>query len=81
MQKRNLILSLFLIAGIAFLTGCKKDETPEFTLISLLTDDGIDLAGATQATNAPEEALIIATFSSEVMTTGPWATICMKGNW
>ena len=49
------------------MTGCKKEEEmPEFTLVSLLTDGGINLAGAAQATDVPEDALIVATFSSEV---------------
>ena len=66
MKTRSLILSLLLISGIAFLSGCKDEETPEFTLVSLMTDGGLNLAGASQATDVPEDALIIATFSSEV---------------
>jgi hypothetical protein len=62
-----MILGIFLIAGIAFMIGCKKEEeTPELNLVSLKTDGGIDLAGASQAVDVPEDALIEATFSSEV---------------
>ncbi|MGW8314984.1 MAG: hypothetical protein ACWGNV_05235, partial [Bacteroidales bacterium] len=68
MKTRSMIaISVFLLAGIAWMTGCKKDEeTPELTLVSLLTDEGVDLAGASQAVDVPEDALIEATFSSEV---------------
>jgi hypothetical protein len=66
MKTRSLIISFLLIAGLAFMTGCKKDETPEFTLVSLMTDGGLNLAGASQAVDVPGDALIIATFSSEV---------------
>lgn len=63
----SLFLSLFLVAGIALMTGCdKEEETPVFTLVSLMTDGGIDLAGVSQATDVPEDALIVATFSSAV---------------
>jgi len=67
MKTRSMILSFLLIAGIAFMTGCKKEEeTPEFTLVSLMTDGGLDLAGASQAVNVPGDALIVATFSTDV---------------
>jgi hypothetical protein len=62
-----MLLSVLLIAGIAFMTGCKEEEeTPEFNLVSLMTDEGLDLAGASQAVDVPEDALIEATFSSDV---------------
>jgi hypothetical protein len=68
MKTRSMIfLSVLLIAGIAVMTGCKKDEeTPEFSLVSLMTDQGLDLAGASQAVDVPEDALIEAVFSSDV---------------
>jgi hypothetical protein len=79
MKTRSLILSFLLIAGLAFMSGCKDDETPEFTLVSLATDGGLNLAGATQATDVPEDALIIATFSSEVdMTTATKANFMVE---
>ena len=57
---------LFLVSGIVLFNGCKEEEEPVFTLISLMTDGGLDLAGATTATDVPEDALIIAVFSSNV---------------
>lgn len=68
MKTRSMIfLSVLLMAGIALMTGCNKDEeTPEFNLVSLMTDMGLDLAGASQAVDVPEDALIEATFSSDV---------------
>lgn len=66
MRKSSIVLSLFLLAGIVLFTGCEEEKKKEFKLVSLLTDLGVDLAGATQATDVPEDALIIATFSSNV---------------
>ncbi len=66
MKTRSVILSVFLLAGIAFMTGCKKEETPVLNLVSLMTDEGLDLGGASQAVDVPEDALIEATFSSNV---------------
>ena len=66
MRTSSLILSLFLVAGIVLFDGCKKEETPVFNLVSLMTDGGLDLAGASAATNVPEDAMILATFSSDV---------------
>lgn len=63
-----------LLASSALLyMGCGSDDSnpvsptpdPEFTLVSL-TADGIDLAGVSAATDVPEDADIVATFSSEV---------------
>lgn len=66
MRKMSIILSLFLLAGIILLTGCEEEKKKTFKLLSLMTDQGVDLAGMTQATDVPEDALIIATFSSNV---------------
>jgi len=66
MRKCSLVLSLFLLAGIVLFTGCEEEKKKEFKLLSLMTDGGLDLAGATQVTDVPEDALIIATFSSNV---------------
>lgn len=64
MRKLKLITSLVFVVIFALLTGCKKEEL-SFTLVSL-TADGIDLAGVTTATNVPEDAVITATFSSDI---------------
>ncbi len=66
MRKCSFVLSLFLLAGIMLFTGCEEEKKKEFKLVSLMTDGGLDLAGATLVTDVPEDALIIATFSSNV---------------
>lgn len=62
------ILTFVLLAGLTlFNLGCGSDDSPPaaFTLVSL-TANGIDLAGVAAATNVPEDAPIVAVFSSEV---------------
>lgn len=64
MKKLNVVLSIILIAGSAFFTGC--DKTPDtFTLVSLTAGD-LDLAGVTAATDVPEDAVIKAVFSYDL---------------
>jgi hypothetical protein len=53
-----------LVAGL-FLAGCKKTEDPNIDLNSLMAGT-IDLNGATQATDVPTDATIVATFSTNV---------------
>jgi hypothetical protein len=71
MKFNNLKMLVLFMGVIGLVTiACNKDdeeprETPTFTLVSL-TAEGIDLAGVTAAVDVPENAPIIATFSSAV---------------
>lgn len=61
------LLILTLVGTIVTFSSCKKDEDDPATFtLSSLTADGIDLAGATSATDVPEDATIEAVFSSAV---------------
>jgi len=61
------LLILVLAGAIVTMSSCKKDEDePQTFTMSSLTADGIDLAGVTSATDVPEDATILAVFSSAV---------------
>ncbi len=64
MKTLNGLISMILIAGFAFFSGC--DKTPDTFTLDSLTADGIDLAGVTSATDVPEDAVITAVFSYDI---------------
>lgn len=60
-------LSSLMLGLIFFSVGCGDDDSPpEVFTLSSVTAGTIDLAGATSATDVPNDAVIVATFSSEV---------------
>lgn len=67
MKKANFLLTLSMMAAFLIFTGCGSDDgpAPTFTLVSLTAGD-IDLAGVTSAADVPEDADIVAVFSSDV---------------
>lgn len=69
MKKSKWTIRLIAIAAFAaslvLVQSCKDDEPPALALVSL-TANGIDLNGATTPNNVPTEAVITATFSTNV---------------
>ncbi len=67
MRKSSVFLSLFILAvGLAIvINSCKKEEEPDFTLISILADDA-DLNTATAPDDVSVNPTITATFSIDV---------------
>lgn len=77
MKIKNLLFTLVIALGTAtYFTGCSDDDpAATFTLVSLTAGD-IDLAAVTSATEVPEDADIVAVFSSTVdATTATDATL------
>lgn len=67
MKIKNLLFTCIVAFGMAvYISGCSDDDPKAtFTLVSLSAGD-IDLAGVTAATEVPEDADIIAVFSSTI---------------
>lgn len=66
MKKVNAIFLSVLFLTMLIFVGCSDDDpTPTFTLVSLTAGD-IDLAGVTAAADVPEDADIVAVFSSDI---------------
>lgn len=66
MKKVNSILLSMLFLAMIIFVGCSDDDpAPSFMLVSL-TAGGIDLAGVTSAADVPEDADIVAEFSSDI---------------
>lgn len=81
MKNAKFILTLVLAAAMAglFLESCKKDNGPDpLSLVSLKTDGGVDLMGATSATGVPVTAQIVATFSKAVDPTSTSGSIALQ---
>jgi Bacterial Ig-like domain len=68
MKKVKLILSSFLAMAIivTVLNSCGNDDDPAAITLSSLTANAIDLNGATSPTNVPTDAVIVATFTTDV---------------
>jgi len=68
MKKVKLMMSwLLALAVMATLSNCgNDDDDPEAITLSSLTAGSIDLNGATSPTNVPVDAVITATFSTDV---------------
>jgi hypothetical protein len=64
----GLVLSLCLIAAVAtvFVSCSDDDDEPSELTLTALTADGIDLNGATSPSDIPLDAVITATFSTDV---------------
>ena len=81
MKNAKFILTLVLAAVMAglFLESCKKDNGPDpLSLVSLKTDGGVDLMGATSATGVPLNAQIVATFSKAVDATSATGSVALQ---
>jgi hypothetical protein len=81
MKNAKFILTLVLAAAMAglFLESCKKDNGPDpLSLVSLKTDGGVDLMGATSATGVPLNAQIVATFSKAVDATSSTGSVAIQ---
>lgn len=79
MKKRIMIFSaLAFLGAIVTLNSCKKSSTPAPLNLGSLMAGTIDLNGATAPTNVPVNAVIVATFTTEVdMTTATSSNITL----
>lgn len=85
MKQLRLILRMVLVTGVmaVFLQRCKKDDkAPEpLKVVSVVTELGVALDGATAATSVPVNASVIVTFDKEIdVSTGNASSIAIIAN-
>ncbi len=84
MKKWKFLLATVLVTGVVglYLGGCSSSSDPSpLTLVTLKTDGGTDLAGATSATAIPLDAKVVATFNKAVnATTATSSSISIQVN-
>lgn len=68
MKKIQVILKMVLVTGVValFLEGCKKDDLEPLMVVSVATDSGVALDGASMTADIPVNAGIVVTFDKEV---------------
>lgn len=74
MKKLMTMLAVFAMAGLVLLEACKNDDEPTPLTVATLKANDTDLNGATSATTIPTNAVITATFSTDVDATSASAT-------
>jgi len=66
MKKLMTMLAVLAMAGLVLLGSCSKDDAPTPLTLATLKANDADLNGATSATNVATDAVITATFSTDI---------------